>query len=167
MAISFIRVDDRIIHGQITTSWMREYACDGIVAVNDHVAGDENLKAIYKSVCGKKTFVWGIDEWRSKRDKVLESDSNYFLITKTVADMNTILVEDDFAPGIREIVVGPMPMRQDSRPVGKNHEFYLTDDEARAAESLYKAGYSILFAMIKESIAGQWKDFRSSFGFGG
>lgn len=28
--ISFIRVDDRIIHGQIVTRWSKEYPCDGI-----------------------------------------------------------------------------------------------------------------------------------------
>ena len=36
--ISFIRVDDRIIHGQIVTRWSKEYPCDGIIAVNDKAA---------------------------------------------------------------------------------------------------------------------------------
>ena len=26
--ISFVRVDDRIIHGQIITRWSKEYPCD-------------------------------------------------------------------------------------------------------------------------------------------
>ncbi len=33
--ISFIRVDDRIIHGQIVTRWSKEYPFDGVIAVND------------------------------------------------------------------------------------------------------------------------------------
>ena len=36
--ISFVRVDDRIIHGQIITRWSKEYPCDGIIAVNDKAA---------------------------------------------------------------------------------------------------------------------------------
>ena len=38
MAISFIRVDDRIIHGQIIIRWSTEYPCDGIIAVDDKAA---------------------------------------------------------------------------------------------------------------------------------
>ncbi len=35
MSVSFIRIDDRMIHGQTCTRWAREYPCDGLVAVND------------------------------------------------------------------------------------------------------------------------------------
>ena len=38
MAISFIRVDDRMIHGQTCTRWALEYPCDGLIAVNDKAA---------------------------------------------------------------------------------------------------------------------------------
>mgnify|MGYP005950678369 FL=1 len=47
MAITFLRIDDRVIHGQITTRWIRECPCDGIVAVNDSIAEDPILKKIY------------------------------------------------------------------------------------------------------------------------
>ena len=57
MSISFIRVDDRMIHGQTCTRWALEYPCDGIVAVNDAAANNSVLKAAYKSASGKKTFI--------------------------------------------------------------------------------------------------------------
>ena len=38
MSITFLRVDDRMIHGQTCTRWALEYPCDGIVAVNDAAA---------------------------------------------------------------------------------------------------------------------------------
>ena len=31
--ISFVRVDDRMIHGQTVTRWALEVPCDGIIAV--------------------------------------------------------------------------------------------------------------------------------------
>ena len=31
MAVSFIRVDDRMIHGQTCTRWALEYPCDGLI----------------------------------------------------------------------------------------------------------------------------------------
>ena len=38
--ISFVRIDDRMIHGQTCTRWAVEYPCDGLIAVNDAAAGN-------------------------------------------------------------------------------------------------------------------------------
>lgn len=54
MPVSFIRIDDRMIHGQTCTRWAREYPCDGLVAVNDKAAGNSVLKAAYKAASGKR-----------------------------------------------------------------------------------------------------------------
>ena len=56
--ISFIRVDDRIIHGQIVTRWSKEYPCDGIIAVNDKAATTPVLTQSFKASTDKKVFVW-------------------------------------------------------------------------------------------------------------
>ena len=56
MSVSFVRVDDRMIHGQTCTRWALEYPCDGLVAVNDLAANNPVLKAAYKSAAGKKDF---------------------------------------------------------------------------------------------------------------
>lgn len=53
--ISFIRIDDRMIHGQTVTRWSLEYPCDGLIAVNDAAASDPILKQAYKSASDKKT----------------------------------------------------------------------------------------------------------------
>ena len=56
--ISLIRVDDRIIHGQIVTRWSKEYPCDGIIAVNDKAATTPVLTQSFKASTDKKVFVW-------------------------------------------------------------------------------------------------------------
>ena len=38
MSVSFLRIDDRMIHGQTVTRWSLEYPCDGLIAVNDKAA---------------------------------------------------------------------------------------------------------------------------------
>ena len=93
MAISFIRVDDRMIHGQTVTRWSLEYPCTGLIAVNDAAAKNPVLKQAYKSASDKKTFVWGVDEFIAKSAKVVASKDQYFLITKNPIDMKRILVE--------------------------------------------------------------------------
>lgn len=33
MVVTFVRIDDRMIHGQTVTRWAKEKPCDGLIAV--------------------------------------------------------------------------------------------------------------------------------------
>ena len=70
MSVSFLRIDDRMIHGQTVTRWSLEYPCDGLIAVNDKAATTDALKMAYKSASTKKTFVWTYEAWKKKNQKV-------------------------------------------------------------------------------------------------
>ena len=51
MKIAFTRIDDRLIHGQVVTSWAKQGNIDRIIIVNDQVAGDElRIKLLKKAV---------------------------------------------------------------------------------------------------------------------
>lgn len=163
MAISFVRIDDRIIHGQITTRWSQEYPCDAIVAVNDAAAINPSIKASFLSAINKTTYIWTYAEWNEKKHKVLESKKNYFLITKTPQLMAKILVDDGFNPGVDLVVVGPANQRPDAKMIGKNQS--ITQDEAEALEKIHNAGYRVWFALVSELAMGYWPKFRSMFGF--
>lgn len=163
MSISFLRIDDRMIHGQTCTRWALEYPCDGIIAINDAAANNPVLKAAYKSASGKKTFVWTYEHWKLKCSKVLESDTRYFLITKEPILMSKILVEDKFEPGIKEVIVGPCNDRPGTVKLGNNQS--INQKEAEAFEAIMQAGYNVEFALLKEEAIGNWKKFRGQFGF--
>ncbi len=161
--ISFIRIDDRMIHGQTCTRWSLEYPCTGLVAVNDKAASTPVLKAAYKNASDKKTFVWSLADWQAKKEKVLASKDQYFLIAKNPVDMAKVLLDQPFDPGIKEIVVGPCNDRPGAVKLGNNQS--ITQEEAEAFEKLMAAGYNIEFALVKETAIGNWKKFRGQFGF--
>lgn len=161
--ISFIRIDDRIIHGQTCTRWSLEYPCTGLIAVNDKAASNSVLKAAYKNASDKKTFVWTIEDWQKKKAKVLASQDQYFLIAKNPVDMAKILLDQPFDPGLKEIIVGPCNDRPGTIKLGNNQS--INQEEADALEKLMQAGYNIEFALIKEAAIGNWKKFRGQFGY--
>jgi PTS system mannose-specific IIB component len=161
MAISLVRIDDRMIHGQTVTRWSLEYPCDGLVAVNDVAANNPMLKAAYRGASDKKTFVWTMDHWRENADKVLNSQDRYFLITKNPLDMKKILVDQGFKPGIDRVIVGPCNDRPESVKLGNNQS--ITREEAQALEDITKAGYTVEFALLKETSIGEWQKFRDKF----
>ena len=161
--ISFIRIDDRIIHGQTCTRWSLEYPCTGLVAVNDKAATNSVLKAAYKNASDKKTFVWTLEDWQAKKEKVLASQDQYFLIAKNPVDMVHVLLDQPFDPGLKTIIVGPCNDRPGAVKLGNNQS--ITQEEAEAFEDLMAAGYNIEFALVKETAIGNWKKFRGQFGY--
>ena len=159
--ISFIRVDDRIIHGQIVTRWSKEYPCDGIIAVNDKAAATPVLTQSFKASTDKKVFVWTKEHWREKAETVKNSNKKYFLITKNPVDMKELLVDDGFVPNdVKTVVIGPCNDRPGATKLGQNQS--ITQEEAEACEALTNAGYTVLFALLKETAIGTWDKFRSN-----
>ncbi len=162
MSVSFIRIDDRMIHGQTCTRWAREYPCDGLIAVNDKAAKNDVLKAAYKAASGKKTFVWTLEAFAKKSQKVLDSDTRYFLIAKNPIDMKKILVDQGFECGIKKVIVGPCNDRDGATKLGNNQS--ITQEEAEALDAIEKAGYTIEFSLLPDVSIGNWDKFKGQFG---
>ena len=163
MSISFIRIDDRIIHGQTVLRWMNEFPCTGIIAVNDAAANNPIIVSAFKGASDKKTFIWTKEHFKQNAEKVLASKDQYFLITRNSIDMAELLVDFGFDSPVKKIYVGPCPDRQNTVKIGNNQS--LTQEEAVAFEKLSKAGFTIDFALVKELSIGDWEKHRAKFGF--
>ncbi|WP_057770367.1 PTS system mannose/fructose/N-acetylgalactosamine-transporter subunit IIB [Lactobacillus selangorensis] len=164
MSVSFVRIDDRMIHGLITTRWGKEYPCDGIIAVNDKAATDPILSEAYKAASDKKTFIWTLDHFNKVKDKVLKSSTRYFLITKNPQDMKKILVDMNFKPSdIKTVIVGPGNDRENTIKLGDNQSF--NQSEADAFEAIQNAGYKVEFALLPDKRIGDWDKFKSRFNY--
>lgn len=164
MVVSFVRIDDRMIHGQTVTRWAKEYPCDGLIAVNDAAAKNKVLTQAYKGASDKKTFVWSVDAFDQKSQKVLDSDTRYFVITKNPIDMKKLLVDQGFVPSdVKEIIVGPANDRPGAVKLGNNQS--ITQEEADAIEAIEKAGYKVKFQLLPDVSIGYWSDFKSKFGY--
>ncbi|MBR2990344.1 MAG: PTS sugar transporter subunit IIB [Solobacterium sp.] len=162
--ISLFRIDDRMIHGQVVVNWARAVPCEGLIAVNDAASAVALLKKSFQSAApGKKVFVWSKKEWEEKKDKVLASRDRYFVITKNAMDMRDLLLDHPFACKLKEVCVGPCAMQEGSVHIGDNQA--LNAEEAAALEELRQAGWSVVFALVKEKPVGRWEDFRYLFGF--
>ena len=66
-----IRVDFRMIHGQVATTWVTSTGATKVIVMNDDVAGDKSQKTIMQlSVgAGVKLRLWtidrGVEEWKT------------------------------------------------------------------------------------------------------
>lgn len=64
MNISLLRIDDRLIHGQVATSWAKAVKCEAIFAVNDDVANDELRRELLLQIVppGLKGYVIPVEK---------------------------------------------------------------------------------------------------------
>lgn len=64
MNINFVRIDDRLIHGQVATVWVKESKCNKIIACSDEVAKDQLRKTLLLQVAPAdvKAYVLPIDK---------------------------------------------------------------------------------------------------------
>lgn len=46
MAIKLARIDDRLVHGQVTTTWIRQFGIEQIIIINDALAKDQVQSAV-------------------------------------------------------------------------------------------------------------------------
>ena len=65
MAIELIRIDDRLIHGQVATQWMKNYNIEQVVVVNDLAAKDKLQQTILEMAApaGIRVMIYGVEEF--------------------------------------------------------------------------------------------------------
>ena len=83
--IKHLRIDNRLIHGQVAVTWMNSIGAQAIIVVNDKVAADPLQKmALPLAARGSKVMVFSIAEMiQYAKD---HSDETMFVIAKNPAD---------------------------------------------------------------------------------
>lgn len=85
MGVNFLRIDDRLIHGQVVTAWVKNYQAKRILIVDEGVSKDEFLKGVLKMVApaGVELQIIGT-EYLSEIIEKYESDAkNTIILVKT------------------------------------------------------------------------------------
>lgn len=103
--IQLIRIDFRLIHGQVVTKWVKEANANRIVIVNETLASDEFLGSVYKMAAPSNVKV----DILSKEDAIKSWTEDEFgegkilLLFKSVEDCNTLI---DMGFPIKQIQIG-------------------------------------------------------------
>ncbi|MBO0452298.1 PTS sugar transporter subunit IIB [Candidatus Enterococcus murrayae] len=93
--IKALRVDERLVHGQIAMVWSKELKLQGLVIANDEVANNETQKmALQMAVpSGIKSIIKDIDGAINLLKNPKASEMNLMVLVKTVEDALRIAKE--------------------------------------------------------------------------
>ena len=129
--LSLVRLDDRMIHGQIVTKWSRVVKVDRIIVANDK-AGTNPIIAkslMMAAPADKKTAVKTMDDAIKLLKNPLAANHNILLIVANPTDLLRVVNEVE---GINRINIGNWGLQV--APDGKNREIItqfvaLSEDE--------------------------------------
>lgn len=81
-----LRIDDRLLHGQVARNWMKQVGADVIVVANDLVNEDEKQQHLMDLVTpmGSKSYFFGLSEASAKIKDLEEEDA--LVLVETPAD---------------------------------------------------------------------------------
>ena len=88
-----LRIDDRLLHGQVARNWMKQVGADVIVVANDPVNEDEKQQHLMDLVTpmGSKSYFFGLSEASTKIKDLKEEDA--LVLVESPADALK-LIED-------------------------------------------------------------------------
>jgi len=157
----FIRVDDRLIHGQTLIAWCPTLKIQEIIAVDDVSAKNAMLKSIMTMSVPKDYNASVVTIMEAKEKLQKESTRNRLLIVKYPTQLLEIKDEIINCDGI---VLGNMAKREDTpyNLSGAQEMYYLSDDDVKAIDNLIEAGISVKFQQLPTSKLTEWESFRKS-----
>ncbi len=142
-----IRIDDRLIHGQVATMWSHKLGVSRLMVVNDAVATNDVQKQVLRmavpagiasSIISKETAIHNIKAGKYEGQNVL-------LIVKSPVDLLSF-VENGL--DIQNINVGNMSSRKDTEVLKPN--ISVTKEERQAFEKLLEKGIEITTIMTPD-----------------
>lgn len=129
MKIQFSRIDDRLIHGQVTTVWVKEAKAERIIICNDGIFEDKIRTTLLKQAAppGIKVNVVSIDKATSVyNNPTYENDTVFYLFTNP---QDVLRLVQNGIP-IKKINIGGMAYREGKTQITKAVSLDSKDVEA-------------------------------------
>lgn len=158
MSFTLVRVDDRLIHGQVVLFWSKVREGDGIILVVDDVLGqDKFLKSVFKNAgkqMNKNVYIFTLEQALKKVPEAQQSNKKYFLISKSIS-----FLADLKRSGVdlgNEIIIGNTSNRSETIKMYNN--VYFSKQEIMDTKYLNSEGMDITFQLTPNEKGLKFKD---------
>lgn len=157
MGIVLARIDDRLIHGQVMTSWLNYTGAGKIVVIDDATAKDSFLSMIIKTLvpANIKTEVTTLEK-SVEVVAALPKNEKVILLSKT-PEAYVNLVKNGIA--LEKINIGGMGARPGRKPLYRN--ISASEEEMNQLKELTELGLAVEIQMVAEDTAINVKKYLS------
>lgn len=146
MTVRHLRIDNRLIHGQVTVAWAGTLGADRLIVSNDDVASDDMQRMILPQAArGVPTSVLGIQETLDYCASDGAQNETIFVIAKLPTDA-LALVKGGLKPA--ETNVGNQAPRPGTKFTMVTRSIAVTPEDAETYREIAAAGYPLQQRMM-------------------
>lgn len=140
MPLTLVRIDDRLIHGQVVLGWARALKPDRIVVSNDRVARSPWERKFYTSSVPSHIKVSFLDLEETARQLLNNTFKNesVMILFETVKDVHTVIEK---GVTLQNVNVGGLHYRDEA--VELLPYVFLTDEDRRYLRELVKRSITL------------------------
>ncbi|OCG17887.1 PTS system mannose/fructose/N-acetylgalactosamine-transporter subunit IIB [Gilliamella sp. WF3-4] len=145
MIINLVRIDDRLIHGQVTTVWTKEAKAERIIIVCDEVANDEIRSTLVKQAAppGIKVSVISIDKAAAVyKNPKYENDTVFYLFTNPTDVLRLI----NAGVPIKEVNIGGMSFKEGKKQITK--AVSVDKNDISAFKKMHEMGINLCLKVV-------------------
>jgi mannose/fructose/N-acetylgalactosamine-specific phosphotransferase system component IIB len=163
----WVRVDDRLIHGQVTVGWRQYLRCAEIWVVDDHARGDPYLQDALRLATpdGVAVHVYGVGEAVALLASGVKRQTSDVPVGRGLCQVLLLVRSPEAALALVEggvlldrLNVGNLASRPGSVRAFKN--ISLTPTHVETLDALAARGMHITFQLTPEDVQAEWQDVR-------
>lgn len=161
MGKTYVRVDDRLIHGQTIVAWCPTLSIKEIIAIDDESAKNKMLKSIMTMGVPStyKTHIVTTEEAKNILSE--ESKFNRLVIVKLpskLADIEEEIIKAEL------IILGNIAKRDDTihKVSGATGIFYLSNKDVETIDDFASKGIEVCFQQLPSTTKTSWASFKKS-----
>lgn len=146
--IKFIRIDHRLLHGQVVFSWSKSLQINRILVVNDEAANDEFKKISLElsKPQGIKLNIFTVENTLTKISKIEALSENIMMIFGNTKDVRQFC---ESYSNVKEINYGGIIKKEGSKQF--SNAIFLTENEIEDAKVLKSMGIKQFMQQVPTS----------------
>jgi len=158
VAIELVRIDDRLIHGQVVTTWVKQKKIEQILIVNDDIVNDPVQKSVFDMMAPQDVLVktFGVDKFIEVYHKTTIKRRTLILLTNSIDALSLCTGEVAFDT----LNVGGMKNKPGRKQYTK--AVSLSEEELKALQLIQEKGVAVEIQMIPSDKIITLKDIERS-----
>lgn len=144
--IQMLRIDHRLLHGQVAVSWFGALDVNAILVTNDDVASDDFRKSAIRLAKPEdaKLVMKSVDDSISAINSGVTDKYKMLVVVESVADADKLI--RGTGTHITSLNVGGTKPREGTKPYGK--AVNLTEGEVETLKKLNNDGIDVFIQMV-------------------
>ncbi len=145
MAVELIRIDDRLIHGQVIVGWIPNTKADEVICINDTVASNEMQKCLMKMAVppNLQAMIYSVDGFNLTQDSAEITEHRVVIIVTNPADLVRL-----FRKGFKFDKVNLGGMRHSVNKKEYSKSVFLNEKDIADFHELKKLGVRVTYQMV-------------------